>query len=419
MSKQRLASASLRFPRHARIPLAFLASLAAPALAQNVIVVAPTPGPGVDSTDIASAVAQAPSGSTLLLRAGTYGGFFVPASKSLHLTADHGAQVTLTVPSIVFQLEADDVFSLRGIDFAATTTTPLTVSGCQGAVWIEDCEIHATAGPLSGAMTVIDSPSVTLVRTKLFAAEHGRALFARAAANSQTNVHAFGCEFHGGVGSLTQSTVLDGGDAVRLEGAQFFASDSLIRGGDGISNQLLGVGCLQSAGGDGIAFVAGAHPNGAALLASQLQGGAGATACGGPAVDGVPFSGPGTVTALAGSPRGLGVNSPVREGGNASLQFAGASGEFALLAIGQPSVGSGAGTWSNLLAPVLVGAPLTVFAVGAVPPSGTLATSIPIQELGAGVEGFALHAQPAFVSIAAASVQLGAPTQIVLLDQAL
>jgi hypothetical protein len=396
-------------------------ALAAHPCAQSVLVVGAVPGPGVEYVDLQKAVMEAPSGSTLLLRGGDHGGFFLGTSnaKTLHLVADVGATPTLTVPSIVLNLSAEHALTLRGIDFRVNSSTALTISGCKGPVWIEDGQFDSSAANLPTAVHVRNSPAVAFVRTNIIGPIRGRALIARGEPGTPTTVSLFDCDLRGGKGFEFENGGLNGGPGLRLDGAQVLPSGSVIRGGDGYSYDHPLVGCLSGKGGDGVEFLAGAYPNELVLLASSLHGGAGANLCGGPPIDGVPFAGPGSVMTLVGSPRELLVNSPVREGESALLQFAGASGELAVLALGKPSIGFGAATWGELLAPVLVGAPLSTFVAGFLPQSGVLVNSIQIQELGLGIEGYALHAQPAFVSIGGASAQLGAPTQIVILEQTL
>ncbi|TAJ18615.1 MAG: hypothetical protein EPO68_07590 [Planctomycetota bacterium] len=406
---------SVSHPRLSALVLVLvLAAAAPPFAAQQVLVVGAVPAPGVEYIDLQKAVMAAPPGATLLLRAGDYGGFFLP-SKSLHFTAEPGAVVRLST-SIVFHLDADETVTLRGIDFHSDASMALQISECAGPVWIEDAEIDQGSHAAAGALAIVDSPSVTLVRTRVVGPLLQTALRIVATDGATTHVDAFDCEFIGGKGKSEVPLSPNAGGAVMIDGGTLYASGTAIRGGDAGFYDDPQFGCWQGTGGPGVRFVAAATPS---LLAAQdttITGGAGSTACGAPAVDGPATTGPGTLVPIAGTPRALVTNSPVREGFTATLAFHGAAGELALLAIGAPVVGSGASTWHTFASPVLIGAPLQVLVAGFVPPSGVLGKSFVVQELGLGVEGFAVHAQPVFAQLGAASAQLGAPAQFVLLE---
>src|SRR5262245_40132899 len=83
---------SARMSRHHHALVAVLAPLvlAAAARAQNVFVVAPSPGPGVFSTRIQDAVNAAADGDVVLVKSGSYPGFLA-FGKSLTVVAEDGA----------------------------------------------------------------------------------------------------------------------------------------------------------------------------------------------------------------------------------------------------------------------------------------------------------------------------------------
>ena len=99
--------------------------------AQRVWVVATQPGPGVDFTDIQSAVNAAADGDLVLVHAGTYPGFTI-RQKSLVVEGDGPGAVSLSTSATVAITDVDAARSvtLRHVDVITTSYGPLVVANC-------------------------------------------------------------------------------------------------------------------------------------------------------------------------------------------------------------------------------------------------------------------------------------------------
>lgn len=130
----------------ARLPSIVLA-VAATAAAQTYVVDATGAG---NFVDIAAAVSAVPSGSTLLVRAGTYGTFQVSA-KSLKILCDPGAVVSgpssasITVSGITAQ-QSVVVQGLRLVPGSGATF--VTCTSCQGSVLLDRLTLANSLGAL-------------------------------------------------------------------------------------------------------------------------------------------------------------------------------------------------------------------------------------------------------------------------------
>ena len=143
-------------------------------------------------------------------------------------------------------------------------------------------------------------------------------------------------------------------------------------------------------------------------------GGSGSPGCSsGPT--GAPIAGVGgTATALAGPARSFEASSPVREGQSLVLRFRGVPGELVFVAASTALEFA----FVPELQGVRVVAPTQVSFQGVVPAAGVLEKTVPIQDLGAGVEGAVVGLQAAFFA-AATGIHLGPPSVAVLLDASL
>ncbi|MBM3976799.1 MAG: hypothetical protein FJ299_07395 [Planctomycetes bacterium] len=393
------------------------AALTAPAhIGQNLITVGPSSGPGIDYTNLQTAIFAASDGSTILLKHGSYSGFFA-SQKSLRIVADAGATVRVTSPSIVLHIGASKSFSIKGVDFSSLSARPLWIANCDGSVWVEDTEIDQSGQNSLEAVSVVDCPDVTFVGARI-TSPVGRIGMRVDSEDDPTNVHLFDCEITGGSGNPAQLGGLEHGKAaVHVQNAGLYMSGSTLRGGKGVYVFDDFFGCIQSKGGPGLSMNSETSPVTVGLLDSQLIGGSGATGCGAPPIDGVPFEGTGQILPLPGARRSFTTNAPVREGQSLALSFGGSPGEYALAALGAPDqTATGLLAWNSWKAPLLVEAGALLVPVGTLPAGGTLALALPIGELG--VDAFTLHAQSVFVDLAAQSVRAGPVAQITLLDAA-
>jgi hypothetical protein len=397
------------------VPL-FALTTATTVLAQNLVVVGPAPGPGIDHTDLQSAVLAAGNDGTVIVKSGDYAGFFA-GHKSLTLAAEAGAVVRVTSPSIVLHVQSNQRFVLRGLDFVGGGSSALQIADCAGPVWLEDCTVDHAGATMPFGFTVNDCASVALVRSRFHGPAGEPALRLYSEDVDPNHVYAFDSEFVGGTGLVGQPFGFQHGEAgVFVQDSTFYASGCTIRGGAGVLIPTSAIGCVQGMGGPGLRLDASEGVPHLYTLASSIQGGSGASGCGPAPIDGPALVGTFAGQTLAGGTRGLVADSPVREGQTLGLSFSGAPGELALVLAGTPSNAAFSGL--PYLAPQLIGAPLQLLVAGSVPASGVLGLALTIAELGVGIEALGLHMQPAFIDTLAQSGQLGTPSHIVLVDAA-
>lgn len=116
-----------------------------PALAAQTWIVDAANGPGTDFTSIAAAVAAVPSGSTLLVRAGSYTGFSI-SGKSLTILGGPGVDVTqqsLLWCVAVTNLAAHQSVVIHDLRLLGCPGT-VNLSGCAGAVLLEEIRTEST-----------------------------------------------------------------------------------------------------------------------------------------------------------------------------------------------------------------------------------------------------------------------------------
>jgi hypothetical protein len=212
-----------------------------------------------------------------------------------------------------------------------------------------------------------------------------------------------------------------GGPGCLLVNGNLFASGSTVHGGDGGSGSPASCSPGPFPGGDALPGATGIYGFPATILDSIVtgghggQGGAAAPACGMPggssAADGFDFLFPATV--LTGQHKTLTAPTLVRELHTLDLQVAGNAGDNVWL-----STSNGA-SWR--LSParrgvVLLSQPSDVSFLGTVPANGVLRASVPIGDLGPGVQDRPLFLQATCID-GAGHVTLTGPAVVVLLDQ--
>jgi len=381
-----------------------LASLFAPlALAQTVHVVDADSGPGADFADIHAAVAAAADGDVLLVRAGEYSAFQLDG-KGLTIQAEPGAAV-LASQYVVKNLGPAQRVRIRGIDTNGGGVQPPSIALLDnlGPVWIEDVEtVVFPQAFFSGGLLVSDCTSVVVVRsvfTPPFLITGGAVQIA------SSNVLMFDCAIEGGLDGNT----VDGHPGVLLVDGFLGLFGSSVQGGAGGGGPFF---CGN--GGDGI------HLTGTApalrLVDSTVAGGPSEDGCSG-GVDGLDLRvDAGTVVNASGLARSVEITSPHRDDEAATATYSGVPGDlvFALFS-GRPLPQLSLGVLDGFL---LVRPPLYVDFVGVVPASGTLVQSLPLGDLGPGIQATAFHVQGLFREAGTAKLVLGSVSLLAIVDEA-
>jgi len=404
-----------------------LVALAPFARAQKVWVVAPAPGPGVDTTSLSVATTVAAEGDIVLVRPGVYDSFSV-VSKSLTVAADTGGAVTVANDVYVLNLTAQQRVSLRGLKihtpFAITPSErcALTLDSCAGPVLVEDCEIFSSyTNNESGSpgLRASNCASVAFTRCSVRGAKGFPGPLGGNASrggwgvlDDASTMFLFDTDSTGGEGGdMSIGNAGDGGGGVALSGgANLFASGSAIQGGLGGSYTSLG-----SAGDGGIGLLCWT-PSRADLLETTIAGGPGGPLAS-PGMPGPTFVGDAPPTILSGVARHFVASSPVRE---LQLVTLGASGIPSEHAGALVSLDPQVGVW-----PYLFGAPLllslanaSVIDVGTCDPTGAVSVSLLAPALDPHVKGVVVQLQGFFFDVPVSYVQLGPVSSLLLLDSA-
>jgi hypothetical protein len=401
----------------------------APAALADVLVVDAAGGGDYTSVDVAAFFAA--DGDTLLVRpilpSGQYVGAFI-VGKSLTLVGDpQGAGVRPRIEYIAIEdLAASQRVVLRGLDihppnltFSGPVYPGVYIDQCEGAVWIEDCEVtgQKSSGvglihcfPVlpggDGLFVNASSGPVTVVRCALTggmgAKTPGMGQGAGAsdggagASLSACDAAFFECMLSGGTGGdgLDCSETGDGGAGVRTTAASVLVSGGTVTGGEPGSH---GVGGAGLAGGVFSTFE---------LLDTTLSGGTG-----GQTVD----VAPGTITGYAGSARSFALDSPLREGEAGTLLLQGSEGDFVgcFWSFGAGSLPMPARNGWFLLDPAQLGGP---FFIGFITdPGGTwdIPVTAPLLPPGLQAQTFLMQAWFQYPG----GVTLASGTAVTLLDQ--
>ena len=343
--------------------------LASPLAANEVLVVAETAGPGVDHTSIDAALIFAADGDIVLVRPGAYSIATTPSvpvdGKAVMLVAD-GA-VTVDGAIAVQNLDATRTFSMRG--FTSAQGLALTATACSGVVWVEDCDLGNAFSFPDVILSVFSSASnVNLLRTTYLAG-------ATTSLDSQLNV--YDCDFAGE--SLGHPGSYD--IPLFLNGGSLFASGSSFASSfEGIILDLVVI-------------------NDPTLFLLE------------PIADDLP-----PATLLPGPARSYHADATVREGQPLSLTVDGEPGDFVFVFASKTPLSSTLPIYSGALMMAPSNAPLFL---GALPPSGTLQTSVTMPQLPPGVEGSVFYSQAVFFEEVGGTPILGPASMVVLLDGSL
>lgn len=252
--------------RPIKLALALLVCSAFNAAHAGVHVVGSLPGPGVDFTDIQSAIDAAVDGDVIVVKSGTFPDPIVIDGKSLIVDAigntymfsnDQGpAQV------LVKNLGPDQSVNLRRFFIELQNPlggTGLQVLDCEGRVWLEEFSVTNAVGDgivvRNSAQVVMtdvsSSVGVFSTGTDLPRAVHAFVI------EDGSNVQAYNLTAWGSTGGLDSSTALplEGGDAMRLTDSTLTLMAGAMTGGGG-GSALVG-GCLLGApGGAGLRVIA-------------------------------------------------------------------------------------------------------------------------------------------------------------------
>jgi hypothetical protein len=422
----------------ALVPLAaVLALLAAPARA-DVIVVDQANGPGTDYTWLQTAIDAAAPGDTLLVRSGDYDGIAI-VGKGLTVVADDGAVVNCGPDfnsfSAIRDVPAGQTVTVRGLSFdcywpissqQVFVGTTLMVRDCEGTVWLEDCTV-LSGGP---SLQLWNSADVTVAGCTLEGFSTGFRPGHPACGVLGSTAAIVGSTLLGGVGQDSYPgpspqiyTPTEGKEGLWVQSNERPGIATLMactleggQGGDGYWNILF---CEPPKNGGAAARVltGGTVPPELRHADTTFTGGAGgaSTVCS-PIVA---QPGPGLVV-LAGSELPLAGDTPVlagptptREGALLQLTLTGAEGSAAFLLLGfAPGGAFLPGKGGDLL----LGGALLVLPLANVPVGGELVLSVPVPELGAGVQGVVPYLQAA--TCASGTCNLGTGTALLLLDAA-
>lgn len=402
-------------------------ALGAATRAQSSVIVVDShlpPPAGVDFSQISAAIHAAAGGEIILVHAGSYSAFTVDG-KSLTLVAD-GA-VTVNGSITIRSLTADQPVVLRGFSSKGKATEAgLRIDGCAGPVWVESCApTGGNFGDNPDGIYASSSLAVTLVRCDIQGGGGiGGSMFQSPSGSAGLRLRtclatAWDVTSRGGDGWGAQDNGGSGGAGVLLwPGAHLESSGGVFTGGFGMGgwedwDTLCGCYFCWGAGVGGAGLQTTSDGGcSASVRDSELQAGIGVFNPDGfcTGADGVDLNDPlQLVTFLQGESRGLQLNAPVREGETLHLSLLGEAGDAALV------LASFEAGFVPLSYGTLALAPTIVAVIGALPPSGDLAIDSVVPELGPGVEGLILVAQPLFQPAGGGKV-LGAPSATVLLD---
>lgn len=398
--------------------------LAGTAGAQSpVLVVGEVPGPGVDFTDIQQAIDAAVGGEIVLVHAGTYAPFTIQA-KALTVVAD--GPVLIPGGLVVQSLLPEQPVVLRGLQAEPEVKPGLAVDGCAGAVWVEACTLRGgQEGGAPGGLEAADAHGLTLVRSQVTGGKYGNPTFGftnvsgvTALVLSASRAAAWDTTCTGTPGGVeAQDNGGYGGSGVFTKlGTHLCATGGLFEGGDGgygLEEFDFLCGCsFCHPGGTGGAGLVTLTSSLVELRDVQLVAGEGmqdpSSSCQGH--DGVPLGGAtDDVTLLEGTSRALTLPAAVREGDPLEVHIQGEPGDATVV------LAAWEADFFELAFGTLSLQPQVVALLGTLPASGELTLQVTAPELGPGVEGLLLVAQPWFQP-AVGSKLLGAPSATVLLD---
>lgn len=396
-----------------RIALSVVAwtCFAGAAQAQSVLIADAAGSPG-SFADIQLAVDAAGEGDIILVRDGEYGAVSIH-DKGVTLVADASGRPQI-VALAVSGLAPSQAVTVRGFEVArnvALLAPAIRLDDNEGLVALED--IVATPMVALSEGTAVATARVSacarafLTRCTLVGPQIStNHIFVPAEPTLRctgSTVFVYDSSIAGSQGRHAgefpsfghQVASVTGAPAVQTTGGALFATGSSVRGGAGGNGYFWNeTVCLPpSAGGTGL--IAGGSVT---LLDTEVIGGAGgvsAPGCPGTSSDGAATSiTTGSIATIPQAARSYEVTSPIHEGQVATTTVTGQPGDVVVVLIGFAP----GGTYVPALKGALFsGGPLTVVALGALPPSGVLSfgINVPVGLLPAAIDGIHLYEQAA------------------------
>ncbi|TAJ15811.1 MAG: hypothetical protein EPO68_12215 [Planctomycetota bacterium] len=420
-----------------RVAIAALAAAAVAHASNQVFVVGPVAGPGIDFTNVQSAINAAANGDIVLLRSGTYAATgasqITISGKGLTLVADAGQTVNFSSPMVISNVGAGQMACVRRISVSSSDEGPaLSVFNNAGSVWIENGTFAATSTffpflPTGPGIQASNCADLKICRAILNGATipTGAGGGYEGIAASGSNVCLYDTQCTGGNGG-NGANVFVGGDGARINGGFCFASGCTFKGGKGGNGAAAGSSgpfspCTNgSAGGNGLHLV-GTSPSAATLACTFTPGVGGNAGTGGACVAGP--SGvnvkvdAGSHSPLGGAAHSLDCSATCREGQFFLLTFKGVPGELAFI---DYSGTQGFTYFPDFKGVLALGFPLFTLFQGTIPGGGTLTkTSATINDLGLGVEGVTLYLQAGFFDPSTGAIFQGSHSATALLDSSL
>ena len=384
-------------------------ALAAVVRAQNVFVVAPSPGPGVFSTSISVAVNAAQDRDVVLVKSGAYTEFVEILGKSLVLEADTGAVVTLSGRIRVMNTSASQPVVIRGLQVATQEWSAIELFYDLGPIWVEDCTLkggHYGARPYYGCH-VGECSAVAITRCTIIGGDNG----GDGLTSSAKRLLIADSLCRGADGALIAGW---GGNGAVMFGGSFVATGTTFQGGNGADNPTPFPPQEAGHGGAGLWLVT---SNAMAVDCTFAGGAGGVSATLGQAHNGADVLGS-TLTVLPGAARHFAVDSPVRESQSTALHFGGLANETVGVIYGPapspiiplPAFGGSllidAASSSGLIA-------------GNLSPAGTLDVPVAMPALPASVLAVPMHVQAVFFDVPLTYAALGPPSSLLILDSSL
>jgi len=394
-----------------KLQLALLCALAAPLGAQAVHVVDISGGPGSSFTTVNDAISAAADGDVVLVRSGSYAEVATIVGKSLTLQGDPLSGPLPRVDAIVItDLDAGEAVTVRDIHLQIPLLTPangIELRDNVGPVWIEGLSVPNFFRVEENGVLVENCTSAVFIGCYFgtffrFETQSPPILF------QGSSVHVFDTQFD--VPFVNQT---DGPPGIRAEGPGVLGVyESTVTGADGVRVDSGHGSCDATDGGAGIHLVGDVE---LFLQDSIVQGGQGSQDCepwgvSGPAV----LAGTGEVHVLTSAARSHRASSAVRDDGSVDITLDGEPGDrvrvFFSLRRPAPELFLGV-----LDGPILIQPPLMKVSHGVLPASGPRSLSLPVGDLGPGVEAIVLHMQALFIG-AGGELVLSEPTAVTLLD---
>jgi hypothetical protein len=388
-------------------------ALGSNSFASTVWVVAPSPGPGVDGTDLQTVIDAAAAGDIVVVRQGVYAPLspVVIDAKALMLIADAAAAPTLVQALYVQNLAPGQNVLIRGLDLQNPSSVPsLWLRNDKGQVWIDRCDVLPVAALGAPGLRIDRCDAVLVQQCELRGQPSAGPNLGRGIDALLSTVHVRNSLCLGGSGLLGAA----GAPGVSLSASTLSAVGSALTGGNGGAG-LPAPNCTDGGAGGPGALLSSATSllQLYSCLASGGSGGTAAPACSGGNAGVATQVDAGTVQPFAVPIHDSAINSPVREGQSLVLSFNGVAGERIVLGVSTNSAFVPLPSYAGVLG---LGGPMSTFYLGTLP--GAALKSFPVQELGAGVEGLSAYGQAVFVS-PLGDAYLGPALPAVLLDAAL